>query len=56
MLIIFQRMLSKNTIIWDFFYKFWKKARAVYYTLSISREGGGQAPGPPGFATGYSIV
>ena len=31
---------------------FWKKAR-VYYTLSISR-GGGQAPAPPGFATGLS--
>ena len=35
------------------FYKFWKKTR-VYYTLSISRGGGG-GPGPrappPGFAT-----
>ena len=29
-----------------FFYKFWKKAR-VYYTLSISRGGGGRPPGPP---------
>ena len=29
-----------------FFYEFWKKAR-VYYTLSISRGGGAQAPGPP---------
>ena len=29
-----------------FLYKFWKKAR-VYYTLSISRGGGAQAPGPP---------
>ena len=32
-----------------FFYKFWKKA-LVYYTLSISRGGGGTGP-PPGFAT-----
>ena len=28
------------------FINFWKKAR-VYYTLSISRGGGGQAPVPP---------
>ena len=36
-------MLSKNLEIstsMTFFYKFWKKAR-VYYTLSISRGGGG---------------
>ena len=38
-----------------FFYEFWKKAR-VYYTLSISRGGGAQAPGPPpGFATGFVV-
>ena len=41
-------MLSKNlenSTSYDiFFYKFWKKAR-VYYTLSISRGGGG-GPGP----------
>ena len=49
-------MLSKNlenSTSYDiFFYKFGKKAR-VYYTLSISRGGGAQAPGPPppGFAT-----
>ena len=47
-------MLSKNlenSTSYDIFYKFWKKAR-VYYTLSISRGGGAQAPGPPpGFAT-----
>ena len=38
-----------------FFYKFWKKA-LVYYTLSISRGGGGRPPGPPGFATDYIDV
>ena len=48
-------MLSKNlenSTSYDILYKFWKKAR-VYFTLSISRGGGGQAPGPPGFATGH---
>ena len=44
-------MLSKNlenSTSYDiFFYKLWKKAR-VYYTLSISRGGGGpRPPGPP---------
>ena len=48
-------MLSKNlenSASYDIFYKFWKKAR-IYYTLSISKGGGAQAPGPPppGFAT-----
>ena len=40
-----------------FFYKFWKKAR-VYYTLSISRGGGGPGPRapPPGFATDIPVV
>ena len=50
-------MLSKNlenSPSYDIFYKFWKKAR-VYYTLSISR-GGGQAPAPPGFATGFTFT
>ena len=41
-------MLTKNlenSTLYDIFlYKFWKKAR-VYYTLSISRGGGG-GPGP----------
>ena len=53
MLTLFYRMLSKsleNSLSYGiFFYKFWKKAR-VYYTLSISKGGGGPRP-PPGFAT-----
>ena len=49
-------MLSKNlenSTSYDIFYKFWKKTR-VYYTVSISRGGGGKGarpPAPPGFAT-----
>ena len=50
-------MLSKNlenSPSYDILYKFWKKAR-VYYTLSISRGGGGGAGlrDPPGFATDF---
>ena len=50
-------MLSKNlenSLSYGIFYKFWEKAR-VYYTLSISREGGGGAQAPPGFATDIQI-